>query len=219
VKRIRQAVFAALLLLSLPPAARAASSMICNGSIISMGTQKVDLLGKCGEPTQSDVQVEERVGLSGSNDSNSAITTEKRVSVTVEHWVYDLGSDRFVRTVTLENGKVVGIAEGAYGHAKSGEPKPSKIAVAPCDPLHAFTLGTTSLEVLSRCGEPVSREQKQIEIRTVTQDASGNLSGLGSLVQVEVWSYNFGAQSFTRLLHFRDGKLVKVATGGYGFGG
>jgi hypothetical protein len=36
---------------------------------------------------------------------------------------------------------------------------------------------------------------------------------------VEVGSYNFGAQSIIRLLHFRDGKLVKVATGGYGFGG
>lgn len=216
---MRQLVFVALTLLLLAPAARAATSMICNGSIISTGTSKLDLLGKCGEPTASDSQIEERLSLSGSNDTSSATTTQKRITVTVEHWVYDFGSGSFVRTLTLENGKLVGIVESGYGRAKNSEPKPVKLEVSQCDPLRDFTLGDIAATVLAKCGEPISREQKQIEIRTVSQDNSGNLSGTGALVQVEVWSYNFGAQSFTRLLHFRDGKLIKVVTGGYGFGG
>jgi hypothetical protein len=37
------------------------------------------------------------------------------VRVTVEEWVYNDGPARFMRILTLENGKVVSIRKGNYG--------------------------------------------------------------------------------------------------------
>ena len=36
-------------------------------------------------------------------------------------------------------------------------------------------------------------------------------------VSVEVWVYDFGPQTFTRLLEFENGKLVKIEAGSWGY--
>ena len=35
---------------------------------------------------------------------------------------------------------------------------------------------------------------------------------------VEVWTYNFGSRTFVRYLEFENGTLVRIETGGYGYG-
>ncbi len=207
---------AALLFATLSPRAARADSMSCHGAFVSNGASRMELVGKCGEPTQQDSHVEDRASFS-TTDASGAFH-ETKVSVTVDKYVYDFGPGEFVRFVTLENGKIVSIVEGGYGHAHRDH-APGKVQVSRCDPLRDFVVGDSADQVLERCGEPVSRETKQVELTDAAPDGAGGLQGTTRTVQAEVWSYNFGASSFMRLLHFRDGKLVKIVTGGYGFGG
>ncbi len=193
-----------------------AQSMSCHGTFVSLGTSKMELIGKCGDPASQSSHVEDRA-VFGSTDASGAYH-ETKVTVTVERWVYDFGPGEFVRFVTLENGKIVGIAEGDYGHAPR-EHAPGEVQVSRCDPLRDFSVGDSADLVFSKCGEPASRETKQVELTDAAPDGTGGLQGTTRTVLVEVWSYNFGASSFMRLLHFRDGKLTKIVTGGYGFGG
>ena len=36
-------------------------------------------------------------------------------------------------------------------------------------------------------------------------------------VQIEVWTYNLGSTQFIRYLTFKNGKLVDIRSGGYGY--
>jgi hypothetical protein len=202
------------LLLGLPGAARA-EGLECRGRLVSEGDSKVDLLGKCGEPTRRDQREEERATLLF--DPTSQTSVEKRVRVVVEQWTYDQGSNRFVRFVTLENGKVRRVETGGYGSAGARSERPAAPPLASCSSLSAFNLGDRASAVEARCGEPASRDTKVVDRRVSSVDQSGLVFGDATTLTVETWVYNFGPDSFLRLLKFVDGRLVKVETGGYGY--
>jgi hypothetical protein len=63
-------------------------------------------------------------------------------------------------------------------------------------------------EVLAKCGEPADRTvyYEKRRIGSVTR-----------VVPVEVWTYNFGRQTFIHFLTFENGQLTGIQTGGYGF--
>lgn len=67
--------------------------------------------------------------------------------------------------------------------------------------------GDRQFEVLRRCGEP--------DLRDVSDAVY--LPGYGVISATEVWYYNRGASRLVRILRFRDGRLVGIETGGYGF--
>jgi hypothetical protein len=68
--------------------------------------------------------------------------------------------------------------------------------------------GDIRSEVLAKCGEPTDRTlyYEEREIGRITR-----------IVPIEVWIYNFGAQTFVHFLTFENGKLVGIQTGGYGY--
>ena len=114
--------------------------------------------------------------------------------------------------------KIVAIAVGDYGHGHDrSQAKPPPAPLAGCDPVHGFSVGDAAEDVLARCGEPATREVKQLDVSRATRNDDGSVQGDTRSVQVEVWGYNFGAHQFIRLLQFRGGRLVKISTGGYGF--
>jgi len=72
--------------------------------------------------------------------------------------------------------------------------------------------GDSASRVLSRCGDPayVTTSAELVTFRLV--------SGLEvtRLVSVEEWTYDRGSRELLRYLVFRDGHLIRIATGTYG---
>jgi hypothetical protein len=99
-----------------------ASDFSCDSKIVSVGDYRYDVLRKCGEPSHVEVWEEVRIrrdfspGLFetriGFYQSQQFLTG----SVTVEEWVYNLGSNRLIRYLRFENGRLIRITEGDYGN-------------------------------------------------------------------------------------------------------
>ena len=80
-----------------------------------VGDTTVDVLAKCGEPALRDRREEQRAVIVAAMGDGQV---ERRVTVGVETWTYDLGPDRFLVIATLEDGKVVSVERGGYGYAR-----------------------------------------------------------------------------------------------------
>lgn len=68
-------------------------------------------------------------------------------------------------------------------------------------------LGDGSWQVKKACGEPDYQNHH----------SDLDIPGIGSVSSVREWYYNRGPQHFIRVLYFRDGDLVRIGRGGYGF--
>ena len=90
------AVLVGLLWLA-PLPARADDGFRCgNGRLVSVGDGMK--------------QVRDRVG-----NVEESVVEEREVDVLLDEWTYDLGPGAFIRYVTFESGRVIGIATGDYG--------------------------------------------------------------------------------------------------------
>ena len=69
--------------------------------------------------------------------------------------------------------------------------------------------GDWPVEVKESCGEP----------DYVARYPATTIAGIGVVEEVEHWYYNRGGQQFVRRLEFRNDKLQRVETLGYGFTG
>lgn len=100
---------------SAPQRSASGSPRVCDTSLVRPGDVKLDLLARCGEPSTKDTRREQRpVPGPAPADGTSTLF----VSVEVEVWTYDLGPQRFISIVTLENGQVVSVDRGGYGYAR-----------------------------------------------------------------------------------------------------
>lgn len=68
-------------------------------------------------------------------------------------------------------------------------------------------------EVFRRCGEPTFRT---FSIESVSLETAPGLFATRQ-VQVETWTVNRGPREFIRYLTFRDGRLIRVDEGDYGY--
>jgi hypothetical protein len=67
-------------------------------------------------------------------------------------------------------------------------------------------------DVLHRCGEPTHRSAAT---EVVTFRLASGLE-VSRIVALETWAYDRGPRELLRFLTFRDGRLVRIAEGGYG---
>lgn len=77
------------------------------------------------------------------------------------------------------------------------------------------SMGDNKAEVLIKCGAPAWKD-------AWTEKLINNVNTPGELrvnIDRERWVYNFGHHSFLRFLLFRNGRLVKITTGDYGYDG
>ena len=77
------------------------------------------------------------------------------------------------------------------------------------------SVGDNKAEVLIKCGPPTWKD-------AWTERHISNIDTPGELrvsVDRERWVYNLGHHSFLRFLLFKNGRLVKITTGDYGFDG
>jgi hypothetical protein len=210
-------------LLALTGTARAGEeeSIRCPGGIVSRGDLKLDLLGKCGEPTLRELSSAEEVGVvhraeTAGREGSGAVASSRRETSTVERWTYDLGPNQFVRIATLEGGRVRSVTTGGRGYAeeRSGERRP--LPLATCD-YKGLRVGDEAYEVLARCGEPATRDVRLLERALEARGADGETVQRSVTVPIEIWAYHFGPQTLTRVVELEDGKVLRVETGGRGY--
>jgi hypothetical protein len=91
---------------------------------------------------------------------------------------------------------------------------------------YVIDAGMPKFEVLRKCGQPSSKEQRidRRLVRVRLPAPPGPNVPLGGRVEVErelqvqaeEWVYNFGPNQFMQLLLFEDGRLLSVKDIGYG---
>jgi uncharacterized protein DUF2845 len=189
-----------LALLLLLPHAGLTATLDCGGGIISEGDSRADVLAKCGQPGSKESHDEELLERPGPG-------ARRKTFITVEEWTYDLGPARFSRIVTLRNGKVTDIRTGNYGYGKDAAPGQRECTE------QVLSVGDTKSDVVAKCGDPFLKDVHQEELRERLE--SGEVRK--TFVVVEEWTYNLGPNRFTRILTFRNNKLVDIKTGGYGY--
>jgi hypothetical protein len=176
----------------------AAGTMRCNGTVVSLGETKAEVVMKCGEAASRDSRQEEF--FEGTEGAGARIKT-----VTVDDWTYDFGPDSLLRFLTFRNNRLVEIKEGGYG-----VPKPGTGAAACEEPFP--DRGASRIEVAGKCGEPSWKDVRQEEILLpLDGDSARKVT-----VTIEEWTYNLGPDRLIRIFEFRNGKLMRVRTGGYG---
>ncbi len=190
--------------------ARADGSLRCGNRLVSVGDARIDLLGRCGEPSLRERRVDER--WEGVTDG--AVGQGRRVTTVVEEWTYDLGPQSFAQVVTLSNGRIVRIERLGYGYADGG-PRPARIPRTRCDPGFVHE-GDARLDVLARCGEPAV-----VDAWDETRDAFATGAGLARAetvsIRVEVWTYDLGPNQLVRFVRMENGRVTAISTGTYGY--
>jgi uncharacterized membrane protein len=101
-----------------------ADSLSCNDRIVSSGDSRYRVRSICGDPDDAWQRVEYRT-MSGRVVGpcyrvNSKIrckhTEEHVIEYVIDVWTYDFGKSRFVQYLTFEQGQLVRVESGSYGH-------------------------------------------------------------------------------------------------------
>lgn len=109
--------------LSLSSSARA-DSLSCEGRIVSSGDSRYEVKAVCGEPDDASQRVEYRTArgrVAGpctreGGKIRCSQTREHVVEVVIDEWIYDFGRNRFIEYLTFEQGHLVSVRAGSYGH-------------------------------------------------------------------------------------------------------
>jgi hypothetical protein len=99
--------------------------MRCCNDLVGHGDRTIEVLAKCGEP----VYVEERViyrvrKISRTHPRGSGhghVQKEKYVPVSIETWIYDFGSNRFMREAWFVDGHLERVRTLGRGFASQSE--------------------------------------------------------------------------------------------------
>lgn len=101
-----------------------ADGMRCGSRLVFEGDSMYEVKSTCGEPDAVSQRVEYRTVrrfVAGPCVSHQGRTVcghveEVTVPVTIDEWVYDFGSTSFIRYALFEQGKLVDVKLGDYGH-------------------------------------------------------------------------------------------------------
>lgn len=101
-----------------------ADTLSCKGRIVSTGDSRYEVKAVCGEPDDASQRVEYRTvrgRVSGpcrrvDGKVICSDTREQVIEVVIDEWIYDFGRNRFIEYLTFEQGKLVSIRNGSYGH-------------------------------------------------------------------------------------------------------
>jgi len=207
---------AGIIALLAAPVARANDvSMPCEGGRVELGSNTIDVLGRCGRPAMATTEREEHGSKSTSPDHWEK--TERRVSVVIDHWTYDFGSNRFLYLVTLEGGHVIRLEQGPYG--TGSVPEGAQVPMIPratCSP-NSFRGGESAYELAARCGDPAVRDVREETRTEAVHPRPGVEDFVSRTFTTELWTYDLGPSQFVRFVLLEEGRVVKISTGGYGY--
>jgi hypothetical protein len=76
-----------------------------------------------------------------------------------------------------------------------------------------ISVGDTSSDLIAKCGEPDWKQSSTEEIiTTIDKDTTKKI-----LIAVEEWTYNLGPDRFIRIFKLKNGRVVDIRQGGYGY--
>jgi hypothetical protein len=101
-----------------------ADSLGCRGRIVSSGDSRYEVKAVCGDPDDATQRVEYRtvrgrVAGPCTRSGDKIVcsqTKEQVVEVVIDEWTYDFGRNRFIEYLTFEQGRLVSVRSGGYGH-------------------------------------------------------------------------------------------------------
>jgi hypothetical protein len=99
-----------------------ADSFSCNNRIASSGDTTYEVRAICGAPDAAARHVEFRTvripAACGVRDRHGRCLgyVEHTVEVIIDEWTYDFGRNRFIQYVMFEQGRLVRVSSGGYGH-------------------------------------------------------------------------------------------------------
>ena len=179
------ALLSALALAATWAAPAAADSMRCDGSLVRTGDRMFDVRRACGEP---DVAV----------TLHSVLTTTAGLVPFEEEWQYNFGSQRLIRFLHFQNGRLTQIRSGGRGFLRSTGDG--------CRPA-ALQTGMSQLELVARCGEPEVIETR-VTARSYQLAPGGVLFPVG--IPAEEWFYPFDETRFVRVVTLVNGRVVDI---------
>jgi hypothetical protein len=101
-----------------------AESMRCKDRLVSLGQHGYEVSSLCGPPDAVEQRVERRfvrrrVRVPCGQYAWCDTEINDAVEVPIEVWTYDFGPQRLMQYVTFEQGTVVRIESGKYGHKQA----------------------------------------------------------------------------------------------------
>ncbi len=101
-----------------------ADSLSCDGRIASSGDSTYQVRATCGEPDDAVHHVEYRTVRirvpapchEEHGFRRCDVEVERTVELAVDEWTYDFGSNRFIEFLRFDDGRLVSVNEGGYGH-------------------------------------------------------------------------------------------------------
>lgn len=97
--------------------AHAHSGMRCGTKLVGEGDSTYRVRQLCGDPVEARSHTEHRrvaVGRQQRADGSFEIV-ERTVEVPIDTWLYDFGAHKFMRRLTFEHGRLVGVETEGYG--------------------------------------------------------------------------------------------------------
>lgn len=85
--------------------------------LVRLGDLLPEARKRCGAPDQVAQRTEKhRIAVRGHDALTGApLLEEREVEVAIEEWYFDRGSERLVRLLRFENGRLASISTGRYG--------------------------------------------------------------------------------------------------------
>jgi hypothetical protein len=190
--RCASVAMVALLVLAAP-----ALGLRCGNNLVHEGDHVIEVLNKCGEPVWRERWEDEVI-------DRRFFDTLERQTVVMEEWLYDFGPTRLLHILRFRNSRLESIATGDRG---------SRLSVQSCREGKVLSIGDTKFEVLRMCGPPDFSEIHDADELIINRfDRSRRTT-----IRIDEWTYNFGPSHFLLHLTFENGRLKRMATGGYGF--
>ena len=113
------AALSALGALGFQATAQADDSLRCDNKLVSSGAAPYEVRATCGNPDDIQARTETRT-IRRAIDVPCArgycsTFIEDAISVNVEEWTYDFGTQRFIQYLTFEQGRLIHVRSGKYG--------------------------------------------------------------------------------------------------------
>lgn len=189
--------------------ARPALALRCGNELVVKGDRKIEVLKKCGQPDQIEKWREERTIYIDEEDNISTRFIQKDV----EEWTYNFGPSKFLYFLIFHNNKLIKIITGSRGFAGDIPDDTDKTRCG-----HMVARGDRKIEVLKKCGEPYFIDSRtETRKKGIFGKKNKILEDRQKSVDIEEWTYNFGANHFLFFIILENGKVVKTEFGDYGF--
>ncbi|MEO8461489.1 MAG: DUF2845 domain-containing protein [Dokdonella sp.] len=182
--------FVAVIALLFCFASPAAFALRCGSRVISSGDQDFKVRSRCGDP----LWIDEFIGYDVIGNRNF----QQQIEVQVQVWYYNFGPSQLMRRLRFRNGVLADEETLGYGVNTIGDN---------CDANLNYT-GLSVGELIARCGQPATRRGTTDTIGRRIAPGFGHISAQ----RREDWIYDFGGNSFMRMVHLVDGQVTGVST-------